>query len=308
MPEFSENQRARSLAQEIPPPGAGRQASISNPTALEPGSMKAISASIRCPAGQKRGTGYGARQIGLRRYIPRSNTVSEAVLQGHAQQGQRLCLAGSILDTGTYCYLTGRVGGRGSTQLPDLVRRQIPPRHDRNSQHGVDGCQGTVEGRVGGKVVAVVMHDLDQQHQQKNRAAGCPHSREEGCWLILGECVRRVGALARSQQVAQSGSGIRRSATHVNGAEHGGWLGGLRLRFGLRLTVSLCFGLDRLCGTGTGPCRLRTCLGTFGQPHGRRRLRRLFQGRLQQERLRRRWGGCRGIERRQGLQCAGSRC
>src|ERR1700737_2447512 len=43
-------QRAESFAQEIPPPGAGRHASISNPTAFEPGSTNVISASIRCPA------------------------------------------------------------------------------------------------------------------------------------------------------------------------------------------------------------------------------------------------------------------
>src|SRR5205814_7503172 len=46
-----------SLAQVTSPPLAGRQASISNPTALAPGSTNPISASMRWPADRKAGPG-----------------------------------------------------------------------------------------------------------------------------------------------------------------------------------------------------------------------------------------------------------
>ena len=131
------------------------------------------------PTGKVGRVGHGARHIKARCDIARRNAISETILQSDPQHRQGLGLAPCVLDARAHGDEPGSRRICGCAKLPHIVGAQVPVRHELHTERAVERGQRAAEARVDGELVAIVIHDLCQQHEQRECGESTPGAGTE---------------------------------------------------------------------------------------------------------------------------------
>ncbi len=132
-----------------------------------------------------------------------------------------------VLDAGAHRDLpSAGVVSRGS-ELAHVVCREIPPRHQGNTQCRIQRGERSVKPIAGGEVMPIVVDDLGCQQEHQHRGSRTPQvcqgmPGKQRC----GACLCRGGILARLllHVLGTSESNIRRRRSGCNGGTgRGSW-------------------------------------------------------------------------------------